>query len=67
MNNTEVQHTIVSIKPQIVSASSKIAPSPPPFIALEIVVRILKESLCKNKFMIIGSIISAIAMMAIVP
>lgn len=67
MNKTHVQHIIVNRKLQVESASSKIAPSFPEPINRAIELNILKEILFRKRFMIIGSIITAIAIMAIIP
>jgi len=62
-----VQHTSVNKNPQIESASSKIAPSLFPPIDFDIEDRMEKESLFKNKFIIIGSINTTMAMIATIP
>ena len=58
---------MVKRKPQQESASSKIALSLSALTSCAIEVSILKESLFKNKLIIIGSIITAMAIIAIIP
>ena len=67
MNRTDVQAARVKRKLQIESASSNIDFSPLPPNAPEIMERRLKEILFKNRFMITGNVITAIAIIAIVP
>ena len=62
-----MQATIVNKKPQHESASSKIALSLSALTSCAIEERMLKESLFKNRLIIIGSIITAIAIIAIIP
>lgn len=67
MNNTQLQQTSVSIKPHTESASSNTAASFFAPIAFDIVARIEKDSLFKNKLMIIGIISTAIEIIATIP
>ena len=67
INKTQVQQTRVNKKPHIESASSKIAPSLYPPIDFDIDVNIEKESLFRNRFIIIGSIKTIIEIIAITP
>lgn len=67
INKTDVQAQSVKRKVHIESASSKIAFSPCPPIAPDTMDNMLNESLFKNKFMITGKVMTAIAIMAITP
>lgn len=67
INITQVQATKTSINPQRESASSNISPSDEQFSALHTDPRNPKESLYSNKCIIIGTIKSAIAIIAIIP
>lgn len=67
INKTQVQQTSVRANPQTESASSNTVASRCPPIALDIVAKIENESLFKNKFIMIGNIKTAIAIIAMMP
>lgn len=67
MNKTQVQHTSVKRNVQIELASSRIEPCSSHPTILETEPSIPKESLFKNKKIISGSIITAMAIIAIIP
>lgn len=67
INNTQQEHTSVNKNPHIESASSNTEDSLVPPIILERLDKILNESLLRSKFIIIGSIIKAIIIMAKIP
>ena len=67
INKTQVQETIVNKNPQIESASSRIALSLLTLIIFATDDKILKESLFKKRFIIIGSIRTAKEIIPIIP
>ncbi len=67
MNNMQVQETNVNKKPQTESASSKTVLSLLQLSSLDKEESRLNDSLFKNKLIIIGNIITATAIIAIIP